>query len=248
MTRNPRTSDELGSGTVDRDRNRSRRTVLGAAWAFVLAAGSLFLTAEPEAGAELPRSRVQHRADKRRQRRHHLLEQHRAEQRRDRGGGGRQGHGGNDPDSLLDGFDLYLHNETGEAGLHVECGFTYSGPCPPNAIFNMGTTHHNDEEFLTDENAVYVWWANRFWIEFRNDPFTPVWIEVAEGGSARYIACKPGGNKVLPEHDMAVGDTAHVELSDRYFVDFRRDRDFDPHRKPQDAKTFQVWFRRHPLP
>jgi hypothetical protein len=213
--------------------------------AALLTAGGLPLVQEAEAK---PVDHVQHRAAKRRQRGDHRREQRREEQRHDGGTDGPKDQDGNDPKALLDGFDLHLNNETGEVGLHVECGFDYDSNCTLNAVFNMGTTHQNQEQFLTDENAIYVWWANRFWIDFRNDAFRPVWIELAQDGSARFPNCFGTGRLVLPHYDMAVGQTAHVELSDRYFVDFRRDRDYVRFGTPDSFKSFQVWFRRHPLP
>src|SRR5215212_6942053 len=142
-------ASETGLGT--------RRTLVRGAGGVSLAACGLYLpTPLEEAGAK-PVDDVQHRAAKRRQRRRHRAMLRRHEARQDR-----KQRDGNDPNDFLDGFDLYLHNETGDVGLHVECGFTYDG-CKLNAVFNMGTTHQNQEQFLTDEAAIYVWWANQFW-------------------------------------------------------------------------------------
>ena len=219
----------------------SRRTLVRGAGGLTIAACGLYLPAPTEEAQAKPVDDVQDRADKRRQRRRNRDEQRRQDARDD-APQDRNDHDTNAADPFLGGFDLWLHNYTGDVGLHVECGFDYDGHCKLNAVFNMGTTHAAVERFATDETSVYVWWANRFWIEFRNEWLVPVWIEVADGGSARGTECQPGGHLVLPKYDMAKDQFVSVELSNRYFVDFRRDGDW------QGSKRFSVWFHRHPLP
>jgi hypothetical protein len=190
----------------------TRRTLLGVAGAFILAASGLFVPRGQEADASRPVNRVQQRAAKRRQRRHHRREHQRDQQQHDPGAGV----GG--PQIFQKGISMLLNNHL-DHYTEAELGILISGShshCSSPAIFNMPP---GDGIALYDTRhpEAYSWVEARYFFGFFNPEtgLPEVWMGL--GGSSKGN-CHHGGTRLLNDTGLTPGQVVTVTVEDRRFV------------------------------